>query len=445
MLKRRDLLAGGAAALLALPFLRRARGHAPNGHAKRLIILYHPDGVPGPSSNGEQSAWHPTGDGTQFTLPPVLASLTPFKDRCVFFRGLSMGSTDVGSHPGGAKKLLTGVDGGNGISIDQRLAQTVGAGDPFRTLYLGAMANQNGASGDKHISYVAPGVTATPDDDPVAAFSRVFAGTGTTTGGGTDPAKQRRLSVLDRAKGDLDDLRGQLDGPERSKLDLHFEALREVEQRLTGGGGGGGGASCTAPSIDAAGITSSTLYAPERFPQILRAQIDLMVQAMACGVTRVGVIQGSIHTSELIMSRFMGTPMYDPGFDMRSHQASHYGATHDTQHREYLAFVRQATWWMEQLAYLLGQLAARPEDGGTMLDHSLVLSCTEVCDGNTHGHDDMPFILAGGGSGRVHTGRLMNLGYRRHSDLLVSIANAMGDSLGAFGEASSGGIPGLLA
>jgi hypothetical protein len=427
---------------------RGASAHAPSGYAKRLIILYHPDGVPGPSGNGQPSAWHPTGGETQFTLPPMLASLQPYRDRCVFFRGLSLGATDVGSHPGGAKKLLTAVDGGNGISIDQHLAQTVGSGDPFRSLYLGAMANHNGASGDKHISYVAPGITATPDDDPVAAFDRVFGSTGTTTGGGggADPRVARRLGVLDRSKADLETLRGRLGTSEKTKLDVHLEAVREVEQRIAAlGGGGGGGATCQAPSIDGAGLSGSTLYAPERFPQILRAQIDLMVQAMACGVTRVGVIQGSIHTSELIMSRFMGTPMHDPAFDMRSHQASHYGASHDDAHREYRAFAQQATWWMEQLAYLLGQLAARPEDGATMLDHSLVLSCTEVCDGNTHGHDDMPFILAGGGSGRIRTGRLLQLGYRRHADLLVSIANAMGSGITGYGEASNGGIPGLLA
>jgi hypothetical protein len=173
--------------------------------------------------------------------------------------------------------------------------------------------------------------------------------------------------------------------------------------------------------------------------------MDLLVQAMACNLTRVGVVHASIHTSELIMSRFAGTPMYDPGFDMRSHQASHYGAAHDLAHREYLAFVQQSTWWIEQLAYLLGQLAARPEGEGTMLDYSLVLCCTEVCDGNTHGHDDMPFILAGGGGGKIRTGRVMQLGYRRHGDLLVAIANAMGDNLTSFGDASSGPLPGLLA
>lgn len=449
-LTRRELLrAGGATAALALPFLRRLGRHAyaaPGAAARRLIVLYHPDGVPGPSSSGEPSAWHPTGSDTQVTLPPALAAIAPYKDRCAFFRGLSMGPTDVGSHPGGAKKLLTAVDGGNGISLDQRLAQSIGGGTPFRSLYLGAMANQNGASGDKHISYVAPGITVAPDDDPVGAFMRVFGATGTTTGGGGtgDPRVARRLSVIDRARDDLDQLRARLGTTEQTKLDLHVEALREVEQRIMTIGGSGG-ASCQMPAIDAAGIDASTLYAPERFPQILRAQIDLMVQAMACGMTRVGVIQASSHTSELIMSRFMGTPMYDPGFDMRSHQASHYGASHDPNKREYVAFARQAAWWVEQLAYLLGQLAARPEDGATMLDHSLVLFCTEVCDGNTHGHDDMPFVLAGGGSGLIRTGRIFQLGYRRHADLLLSIANAMGDGITAFGDASSGGIPGLLA
>src|SRR5512134_2819995 len=121
-MRRRDLLIGGAAATVALPFLR---SRAATGSAKRLIILYHPDGVPGLSSSGQPSEWHPTGSETQFTLPPVLASLQPYRDKCVFFRGLSMGPADSGSHPGGAKKLLTAVDGGNGISIDQRLASTV--------------------------------------------------------------------------------------------------------------------------------------------------------------------------------------------------------------------------------------------------------------------------------------------------------------------------------
>lgn len=175
----------------------------------------------------------------------------------------------------------------------------------------------------------------------------------------------------------------------------------------------------------------------------MRAQIDLMVLAMSCGMTRVGTIQCSHHTSELLMSRFPGTSMYDPGWDMRSHQASHYGASHDPAHREYAAFLQQGLWWTEQFAYLLDRLKSTPEGDGNMLDHTICVFVTEVCDGNTHSHDDMPFVVAGRAGGRWSTGRLLDSGYRRHGDRWVSVGQAMGDGLTWFGDASSGPLPGL--
>ena len=451
MITRRRLFQLGGAGALSLSlsrFARKTRAAGNGAKAKRLIIMYFPDGVVGQSQTGEPGLWDAAGSGTQFTLPPVMASLQPFAQKLVLFRGLSMGPTDAGSHPGGAKKLLTATDGGNGISIDQRLGQTVGAGDPFNVLYLGAQANADNASGDMHISYVAPGFTTPPEDDPVAAFNRVFGGagmTGTSGGNAADAAlKARRISVLDNAAEELADLERKLDTTEKAKLDLHLQAVRDVEKRIQAVGGGGG-ASCAMPSIDATGLDASTLYAPEKFPQILRAQIDLTVQAMACGMTRVGVIQASHHTSNLIMSRFASTPLYEQNFDMRSHQASHYGASHDPGNHQYADYVKQVTWWVDQYAYLLAQLDARPEDSGTMLDNSLVLLCTEICDGNTHLHDDMPFLLAGGGAGTIKTGRLLSFDYHRHADLLLALGNAMGDPMTYFGDASSGPLPGLLA
>ena len=449
MISRRRLFQLGGAAALMYPLRRLARAVGGAQTAKRLIVVYFPDGVIGPSQNGDPSLWDAGGSDSGYTLPPLLSALQPYHDKLVMFRGLSLGPTDSGSHPGGAKKLLTATDGGNGISIDQRLASTVGSTDPFHTLYLGAQANANNASGDMHISYISPGFTTPPEDDPRAAFARVFGGSGTTGGGGGGGAPTadttRKISVLDNAASELADLKSKLAGAEASKLDLHLQAVREVELRIQGLGGMTGGATCTTPAIDATGIDTSSLYAPELFPQILRCQMDLMVQAMACGMTRVGVIQAAHHTSDLIMSRFAGTPMYDPSFDMRSHQASHYGAAHDDSHREYHAYVQQVTWWSQQYAYLLSQLAARPEGDGTMLEHSLVLLCTEICDGNTHGHDDMPFVLAGGGNGTIRSGRLLSFDYRRHADLLLGLGQAMGDPMTYFGDASNGPLPGLLA
>jgi len=224
----------------------------------------------------------------------------------------------------------------------------------------------------------------------------------------------------------------------KRQVERRVRALEEVAP-----GGAPASTSCAQPSLDSDGVSAGELYHAERFPSILRMQIDLMVNAMACGLTRVGTIQGSHHTSELIMSRFPSTSMFTPGFDMRSHQASHYGASHDPTKVEFEHFVKQRQWWVAQFAYLLEQLKSRPEGEGTMLDHSIVVLCSEVCDGNTHQHDNMPFVVAGGASGAFSTGRLLHLGYRRHGDLFASIARAMGQDVWLWGDGSSGPIPEL--
>lgn len=448
---RRNFLRALAGSALAIPafemFNPKVAKAAPgDGKARRVIFFYFPDGVPQPP--GGPDLWNPTGDGTSFTLPDPLSPLNPFKDKCVFLDGLSMGGTDSGSHPGGAKKLLTGVDGGNGMSIDRWLATNAGADAPFPHLYLGAMATQNNASGDKFISYPSAGTTVAPNDDPGQAFSQVFSGVNPGGSGGTggssnmsepDPTE---VAVVDTILGDLNDLKSKLGTVEQSKLNLHLDAMHEIEKRIKQTGTAiPVGTSCDNPSIDTGGLTGNAFNDATYFPKILKAQIDLTVQAMACGLTRVGVIQSSQHTSELIMSKFEGTDLYNPGYDMRSHQASHYGVTSDSKFTDY---TKQRHWFIEQFAYLLDELAQRPEGDGTMLDYSLVLLCTEVSDGNTHSHDDMPFILAGGGGGAINTGRVMRLGYRRHGDLLCTLAHAMGQPVDSWGQESSGPIPGLL-
>jgi hypothetical protein len=151
-----------------------------------------------------------------------------------------------------------------------------------------------------------------------------------------------------------------------------------------------------------------------------------------------------MHTSELILSRMPGTEMYEPGFDLRSHQASHYGDSHDFSKREVRAYLQQRRWFVEQFAYLLGELKKRPDGDGTMLDSSVVMLCTEVCDGNTHLHDNMPFIVAGRGGGRINPGRLVQGNNSRHGALLAAIAQAMGANVQGWGDGNSGPLGGVL-
>ncbi len=96
------------------------------------------------------------------------------------------------------------------------------------------------------ISYVSPGYTTSPQDDPVAAFNSVFGGVGTASGSGggggsTSGNAAQQLSVLDNAAEEISALESQLGSAEKSKLDLHLQAVREVETRIQALGGSGGG------------------------------------------------------------------------------------------------------------------------------------------------------------------------------------------------------------
>jgi hypothetical protein len=441
-LSRRTLIKALTSAALGAPLLSlggKTAAAGPSGTARRVIFFYFPDGVPATSQSGEPSLWHATGSGTNFQLGDIHTSLMPFQDRCVFFNGLTMGSTDTGSHPGGAQKLLTAVDHGNGQSIDQALAGALGV--PL--LYLGAMATEG-------ISYQAPGTApAAPENNPRSAFDRLFPGgmppSTTTPPTATDPSGP---SILDTVLADMNEMSTAWGAAEKTKLDLHMSALRDLERKVKAlppaapDGGSAPPTSCKNPSLGA--YDANGMNAPANFPAILRTQIDLMVQAMACNVTRVGLLQCSVHTSELNMAAFPQTPMSIPNYYLGSHKASHYGTTHNEQDELFRAFHQQVRWWVDQFAYLVQALASRPEDGGSMLDNSLVFLCTEVCDGNTHNHDNMPFVLAGGGGGSIRTGQLLQFTDMPHAGVYSAMAQAMGKPM-KFGQANAGPLPGLLA
>jgi hypothetical protein len=466
LLRRRTFLKGAAMTALgtALPMSFSRRANALGG-ASRVIFFYFPDGVPAESQNGDGSAWHAWSSNGTITLPEVLSPLESFKQSCTFFRGLSLGATDTGSHPGGAKKLLTGKDGGNGWSLNHYLGQTIGAQHPHRHVNLGVMSTQKGTDADKFITYVGPGSVALPNDNPVNVFQTLFGGAPSDAplpGGGSvtpDVQTARKQSVLDGAIAEIDALKFKLGSVEASKLEFHLEALREVEQRLETVVPPPVNpidvANCSDPEISASGVDTNQLQTDMYFPAILRMQIDNLVTAMACNLTKVGTIQCSYHTSDLNMSQFPSTEMSSfaecvngtPQFGLqnchqkRSHEASHYGASHAGD--LYRHFVAQRKWYVSQLAYLLGELAARPEGSGTMLDHTLVLVCSEVSDGNTHSHDNMPFLLCGHGGGAVSTGKVLDVGYTRHGALLTSVARAMGADIWSYGDTADGPLGGI--
>jgi hypothetical protein len=93
------------------------------------------------------------------------------------------------------------------------------------------------------------------------------------------------------------------------------------------------------------------------------------------------------------------------------------------------------TWQTGVLANLMSELdSIQDDDGSKALDNTLIFWGSDVSRGNVHSHDDMPFILAGGGAG-FRMGRYVRWSNQFHNNLLVSIINGMGGNLTTYGDA----------
>ena len=419
---RRRFLQLAGVGLIAAPFvnmLRAGRARAASGGAKRLVIFFSPNGV-------VHSHWRPTGGGADFTFPAgsILEPLAPHQADLIVMDGLNFFQAD--NHEGGMAAMLTCKGGaasvGAGASIDQYVATELASPTKFRSLEFGVQTSPWGGSNQTRMCYAGPGQFVTPDDDPSSVYTRMF---GDLMGGDEEVAKlrARRQRVVDLLVDETKALRARVGSEERPKLDAHIEALASVEQGLQAGG------SCDAPV--APGTTNPLI--DTSIPAVTKAQIDLAVTGLACGLTNVATIQLSHTVSPSVFS-------WLDGVAEGHHALSHIDDSNAAGVAQFAACER---WSAEQFAYLIEQLKALPEpDGeGTMLDNSVVLWAKEMGDSRAHVCTDVPFVLAGSACGYFKTGQYLSFAGEPHNKLMVSICNALGLTNETFGEASFGAGP----
>lgn len=424
-LTRRGFLRGLLATSMAtaLPFVSgdSARG-APTDRAKRLVVFFTPNGT-------VHKHRRPTGGMLDFDFAPgsILEPLRARRSDLVVIDGLDFKGTS--NHEGGMAAMLTGGGGATsetrGMSVDQWVASKLAADTRFASLEFGVQTSAWGAGVRTRMSYTGASSFASPIDDPGESLRRVFGNT-TQTPTELDAVALGRRSILDNARTELMALRGVVPTNERAKLDVHLDAIRSMERSL---GAGGSGAACSAPTLGA-----FDPYANASFPAVGRAQMDVLVAALACDATRVASIQWA-HTVAPHVFSWTGT------------SEAHHALSHmdDGNAAGIEAFVKAERWFTEQFLYLIDRLRAMPEGSGTMLDNTLVVWAKEMGDSRLHVCTDVPFVLAGGAGGYLAKGRYINAAGASHQKLLVSICEAMGVTNRTFGDASisTGGLGGL--
>ncbi|MEM6990771.1 MAG: DUF1552 domain-containing protein [Myxococcota bacterium] len=432
---RRAFLGSLGAAGVVAPFLPLMQSHAaPGDFPPRLILLF--------SANGTlHENWAPTGTTDDFQLSPILAPLEAFKDQLIIVDGLEQLRPGPGDgHQKGMGMLWTGsqlleggdfqgggnsgtVGWGGGITIDQEVAAAIGGDTAYRSLEFGVQTG--GATVWSRQCYAGSNQPIAPDDNPAEVFDRLFGDLDIDTTA-LEKLKVERRSVIDLVKGDLDRLQGKYGAEDQLKIDAHLNAIREIEMRND----------LAVPNCEVPALNLGLDHqANDEFPNVSRLQIDMMVMALACDLTRVASLQWSRAVS--------GTRMNWLGIPEGHHDLSHLGDG-DASMVEKITAVN--TYFAGEVAYLLQKLAEVPEGNGTMLDNTIVVWGNELSRGNSHGRDPIPFVIAGGGAGVLEPGRYLQYDSEPHNRLLVSIGHAMGlTDLQSFGtnDPGSGGLSGL--
>jgi len=422
---------GGAVATLGLPplhaflndngdgYLSEAFADGSGGFPRRFGLFFWGNGI-------LPERWIPEGEGQgkAWTLSDQLAPLKPLKSKLCVVTGTRLGVPNTVPHFAGAAGILSGmpviVKGQDetfaGPSLDQVMAAKLGELTRFRSLEL---AVKGGG-----LSYNGPNSRNPVQRDPLKVYERLF-GVGFTLPGETpivDPTLALRRSVLDAVSEDTKRLRARVGKADQQRLDAHFTALRGLEKRLAK-------LAEDPPALAACKLPTKPEKAYpdiEGRPQLAvrnRVMAELAAMALACDQTRV-------------VSQWLTHPVSNVLF--KDATAGHHQLTHDEpgEQPEVHAITVQCVQMLRDFAMALDNVQ---EGDGTLLDHMVLLGCSEVSLGKTHSLEEMPIVLLGSGSGKLKTDlHYRSKGGENTSKVLLSITRACGLNLASFG--AKGGL-----
>ncbi|MDX2020491.1 MAG: DUF1552 domain-containing protein [Deltaproteobacteria bacterium] len=450
MTRRRLVAQFGAGAALApfVPLLEPRSHAAAAAPPKRLIFLY--------SSNGmTREKWLPTMQGGQLVMSEILKPLERHKADVLVIDGLGYNVTKKGEkdgHYGGMNAALTGsppkiIDPAEenslatGPSLDQVVANAIGAQSRFRSLELGIQVDTYAAT-VAALSYRAALQPIIPENDIYKTVTRVFGNFAPADTSQNKLIEQQRLdrkSAIDFVLSDLKSLRGRLGAHDQTRLDAHLDSVRQLEMALAPA------ASATQACVPVQPGTKLDYRKNDNIPALGQLSMDLLVMAMACDLTRVGTIQygraGAQHRFTWLGSDFLTDPDNGPN----DSTSGIHGLAHNEGNPSSRAkLARCHTWYAEQVALLVDKLKAIPEGAGTMADNTLVVWMNEMGTGN-HSLQNTPWTLVGRLGGQFKTNRVLAFAGQAHNRLLGNVAQAFIGGDGKFGdpEFGNGPLPGL--
>lgn len=406
----------GAGVTLALPLLEvmtPLRAQAAATPPRRMICINTTLGLHTPNL-------FPAAAGKDYELTPYLEPLQEFRRELTVFSGLSHPEVD-GGHPAEMCYLTAAPhpradNFKNTISLDQYAIEKLVPDTRFGSLVLAS-------SSSRGLSYTRSGVPIPADEKPSRVFKNMFVdGTPTEVTAQVQRLKQGQ-SIMDTVLSEAKDFQRGLGQPDRDKLDEYFTSVREVEQRMVKAQDW---ARRPKPKVDAKAPTdiASSVEVPAR----VRLMIDLMHLALQTDSTRF---------ITFALNGLNAVPVI-PGVTQDWHNLSHHGQ--DPAKLAELKVVELQQ--MKLFGELLAKLKGTQEQGGTLLDRTIVMFGSNLGNASSHDNKNLPIIVAGGG---FRHGQHLAFDPKKNpplSNLYVQFLRRLGADVNAFGS-GNGTIPGF--
>jgi hypothetical protein len=423
--RRRFLSSIGATAAM-LPFLRSLPSYAQGAGPTKLVLVFTPNGR-------IRHLWGADDSTGSLVFRHNLKPLQPMAEHIVVTEGVrnyAAPATD-GTHEGGMMSLFTGSAAGKQTggpvgfpSIDTLfMAQATGTArkDSLYQQIVGWLNTAQSASADNRCIFDASGVPRDPLKCCWDVMDQYLNGAIASMMGPTPQeiaAGNARTAMLGALNNQMSALLPRLCSEDQYQLQGMQDALAKAGQTVnkvvcslptipSKPTVTNGGPPVWAPPSDSVDFSQSSHWYRERS----RLAIDLLVAALACGVTRSGVLQydqaasntkavgqtedhhnTSHHQPQLqeFLERGAALPP-----DYKQVCVDHEETPTDDMVTAYSQFWAQLSVWenyyAEEFAYLVSQLSAHG-----VLDDTLVLWGTEIDSGAAHMHYNMPFLLAAG-------------------------------------------------
>jgi hypothetical protein len=468
-MKRRRFLRGMGAVAVGLPFLEALDGREANadngGYSPYAVFIREANGFAQATAD-EPERFFPsqTGAITKASLDAepdrTVSVLSDYASKMTILRGVSWPFPGNGcGHSGGGNQVLTAARLSadfqsneslpTGESIDSFIARQLHPGVEPLTLLSGPSSGYL----NEVLSYTNVKVAGSDanqirpaEHSPHNAYMDLF-GLSALEPEVLERLKQQRKSVNDIVRADMQRLmaRTDLSKDDRSRLEVHFDAIRDLEITMT--------CSLGDPEIAAMQAIQGDLDNPDGdfVIAMTKMHMDVMALAFACGAVRVGTLQighGNDHTEYWIFGE------RQQPFHWISHRISGDGADGsappidgaDVLHAEIDRI------HADMVKYLCDRLSQYTIGSGTLLDSGLVVFTNDLSN-KYHGYNNVPHVIIGSANDYIKTGHYLDAGDVTNNKLLntigaaLGVVNASGGPLDDFGDASleKGLITGMLA